>query len=424
MAMRPREDREDRGRDRGRDRDKDNDRGRGSGRSSFEYKPRSKESVQKRAEQRGGRFDAPFQSQYDVWRPHDGSNLIRILPPTWPDAQTYAYDVWVHEYVGAEGGGYLCLQKMQGKYCPICKAMKDAQSSGDQEEAAQLKPREKRLVWIIDRDDEKMEKPAIWMMSWTMERDIAALTFDKRRDDVVWIDHPEEGYDLSFTRSGKKLNTRYYGIQIDRKSSPIDEDEKKQAEILEYIKENPLPDTLLYRDASYLEGVLEGTVGGAAPDDDDKGGDDRREKRGRDDDDDTDRGRDRDRGRDDDDDADRDRDSDRGRGRDRDADDDRGRDRGRSRVRANNRDDDDRDRGRDDDDDDRGRRRGRDDDDADEGRGRGRDDDDTVDEERPRRVRASRRDDDNEGEEKAPDDERPRRVRAQDPRGRDSGRRR
>jgi hypothetical protein len=225
--------------------------------SGFKYRPRDSESVQKRAEQQGGQFDSIWKDGIDRWRPKDGENVIRILPPTWEDHDHYGFDIWIHGYVGPDKSTYLCPQKMNNEACPICKAARDAKAAGEDDEAKQLTARRQVAVWIIDRDDEN-PMPKLFAMSWSMDRDIAALCHNKRTGKVLLIDHPDEGYDISFSRTGKGLNTRYIGMAIDREPSPIADSEDDQEKILDYIQENSIPDLLNFYDTDYLEKVIEG----------------------------------------------------------------------------------------------------------------------------------------------------------------------
>lgn len=230
------------------------------GGSGFKYHPRGGEAIQRRAEQQGGQFDSIFKDGVDKWRPKDGENVIRILPPTWEDHDHYGLDIWIHGYVGPDRSTYLCPQKMNNEPCPICKAERDAKAEGEEDEAKQLKPRRQVAVWIIDRGDEA-PMPKLFTMSWSMDRDIASLCHNKRTGKVLLIDHPDEGYDISFTRTGKGLNTRYIGMAVDRESSSIVDDEGDQEKILEYIQENPIPDLLNFYDSDYLGKVIEGGAG-------------------------------------------------------------------------------------------------------------------------------------------------------------------
>lgn len=234
--------------------------------SGFVYKPRAVEDVKRRAERTGGRFDSPFKPGFDVWRPKQGDNLLRILPPTWEDFNHFGYTIWVHGYVGPDNSTYLCRYKMLNKKCPICDASKEARESGDLDEAKQLQATEKVVCWILDREENE-ETPQIFMMSWSMDRDITSLSYNKRTGKVLLIDHDEEGYDLTLKRSGQGLNTRYFGLVFDRDPTPILDDEKAQAEVLDFITENPIPSVLQYHSVEHLENVLAG--GGKEEEDED-----------------------------------------------------------------------------------------------------------------------------------------------------------
>jgi len=361
----------------------------GSKGSSFVYKKRNADDVKKRAEQTGGRFDSPFKQGFDVFRPKNGESQVRILPASWEDHDHYGFDVWMHRFVGADNSNYLCANKMLGKKCAVCVEQKLAKDAGEDQEAKDLAPVKRSVVWLIDRDDKADPPvPQLWEMSWTQDRDIAALCHTERTGKILLIDHPDDGYDIIIKKTGQGLKTRYSFI-IDRESTPICDDVDDQDDILAFITENPVPDTLRYDTFEHVEKQMSGTSESKDEElDDDKP---RGRKRSRDDDDDEKprgRGRARDedddekprgrRGRDKDDDDDDDRASRRRRDRDDDDPDDETTERG-SRGRSRAKDDDDdkparRGRGRDaDDDDDKPARRGReraDEDDDDKPRGR------------------------------------------------------
>lgn len=229
--------------------------------SSFKYQERDSDAVRKRAEQKGGKFDSILKSGFDSWRPADGENAIRILPPTWDEHDHYGYDIWVHSYVGPDKSTYLCPQKMLNKPCPICKAQREAHNAGEEEDAKQLQATRRVAVWILDRDADR-PTPVLWTMSWSQDRDIAALCQNKRTGKVLLIDHPNHGYDILFSRTGKGLNTRYVGLAVDREETAALEDEDELEKVLEYIQENPIPDTLNFYDEAYLANVIEGTAEG------------------------------------------------------------------------------------------------------------------------------------------------------------------
>jgi hypothetical protein len=234
---------------------------RGNARGGFVYQPRSADSVKKRAERTGGKFDSPFNDTVDTFRPKVGDNAVRILPPTWEGHDHYGLTIWVHAYVGAENSTYLCPLKMYGKPCPVCVAAKEAKDSGDVEEAKQLTVQEKIACYILDREADEPTIPLVWMLSWTMDRDIAAVSYNKRTGKVLYVDNPDIGYDLMFNRYGSgKTKTKYGGYAFDREPSSISDDDDSYKEIMAFVVDNPLPDILKCYDTDYLQKMLTGTV--------------------------------------------------------------------------------------------------------------------------------------------------------------------
>lgn len=297
---------DDRG-NRSRDRDDDRRGGRGSsGRSGFEYHRRTTEEANERAAQGASDFDRIIKGGVKVWKPQDGDNCIRILPPTWKGAKHYGLDIYVHYGVGADRGQYLDLTKMLDKPDPITEEWAEARREGDEKYAKQIESKRRVLVYLIDRNAEK-EGVQIWAMPWTLDRDIVKVSVDKASGEVLPIDHPDEGFDVTFEKKGSKDRTEYIGCSIARRSSPLGKDSW-----LDYAIDHPLPDQLQYFDYDHIAKAF-GAAGahrsarGADDDrDDDRGRGPRGELGRRDRDDDDDRGRGgRDRG------SSRDRDDDR-----------------------------------------------------------------------------------------------------------------
>ena len=229
-------------------------------RKRFSYQERNAESVKKRADQSGSSRDFYIPDEYKVWQPKAGDHTIRILPPTWDEAEHHGFDIYVHYGVGPDDAQYLCLAKMKGEHCPICEERKRLEAEGDQEAADALKPSKRVLVWMIDRNEEK-EGPMIWSMPWTIDRDISKLVVDKRSGEVLPIDHPEEGYDIEFERKGTGMKTEYLGLQIARRSSDLGEEKW-----LDYVVDHPLPEVLKFYEEAYIKAVF----AGASKSDDDE----------------------------------------------------------------------------------------------------------------------------------------------------------
>lgn len=259
----------------------------------FKYRKRDADETRKRAKNQGGSFHRIFNPKIKDFRMKNGEYRLRILPPTWEDAKHYGYDVWVHRNIGPDQGTYVCPSKMYKKPCPVCeehaRAIRDKE---DQDYIKSLKPTNVVGMYIIDRDQEK-EGPLLMSMPWTMDRDFSALAEDKKTREVLPIDDPEDGYDISFGREGKGRQVRYIGLQVDRRPSALADDEETAARWLKYIQKRPIPDMVVSETYDELKEILEGTP---APKDEKK------RSRGDDDDDDDRKPKTRDRYVDDDDD--------------------------------------------------------------------------------------------------------------------------
>lgn len=258
---------------------------------AFKYRDRGNDAWEKRANQQGNEFTGIMKSEFKVYSPRKGDNYIRILPPTWEDADHYGLNVFVHYGIGADGIPVVCPNKMFGEPCPLCEAREAAKRKGDEEAAEELTPRKRVLVWLVDMKEES-KGPQAWPMPWTLDRDIAKLAKDPRTGNVYLLDHPDDGYNISFeiVQKGEDNKTRQYSaIQIDRKPSSVaDED-------LEYVEDHPLVDVLLMHDYEEIQRIYE--AGGTrrdrdkGRDDDDRGGrrgrdrDERPARRGREEDD-------------------------------------------------------------------------------------------------------------------------------------------
>jgi hypothetical protein len=219
---------------------------------TFKYQARSKEAVKRRAEQSGGDFDSILKDGIKGFSMKEGNYRLRFLPPTWDDAEHYGHDVFIHYGIGADRQSYLCLEKMRDKPCPICQERKRLEASGDSKEAEQLAPRKRVLAWIVDRDKES-EGPKIWSMPWTVDKEFNKLCEDRHSGEILQIDHPQKGFDVEVSKEGAKLRTKYGGYKIARSASPLAENHKRLDRWLQYITDHPIPDSLQYYKADYIE---------------------------------------------------------------------------------------------------------------------------------------------------------------------------
>lgn len=222
----------------------------------WEYKSRKPEDVRKRSQQRGGDFDSIWNDGFTTFSPKEGSHRLRILPPTWDNAKHFGTDVWVHYGVGADNQQYLCRAKMLDEECPLCKEA--AKYSKDDEISKSLKPTRRVAYYVIDRKNEAAGV-LVWAAPWTFDRDLSGLLFSEQNaDEVLEIDNPDEGYDITFSRTGAQLATKYVSLAVSRHQSPLADDSDQAVEWLKFAIKNPIPTALCYYDADYILKVFNG----------------------------------------------------------------------------------------------------------------------------------------------------------------------
>jgi hypothetical protein len=228
-------------------------------RPKFQYRPRTADEVHQRQHQQGGAREGFVRSDVKTWQPKEGENTIRLLPPTWDGANAIGYQLFAHYQIGPDNSSYLCLEQMKKEPCPICEERMEADKRGDDDVANELKPKKRVAVYIIDRAQES-KGPQLWVMPWTVDRDIAALMFDKKTKGVLAIDSPEDGYDVSFEKVKKAQFFEYTGVQIDRRPSPLSEDEDDHEKWMQYIIENPIPDVLQFAEYDHIREAFGGEI--------------------------------------------------------------------------------------------------------------------------------------------------------------------
>ena len=244
--------------------------------SRFVYRggERNSADVHRRAKQSGGTYDSFLVPDIQTFKAKEGEVTVRILPATWEDQDkwgpSWEIGIYLHYSVGPDNQAYLCLDKMKGESCPVCEAKRDAV---DEDEMKALTPSWRALCWVIDRDNEKAG-PMLWSMPITLFREIHARSEDKKTGEILYIDNPEEGYDITFDREGTDKRTKYKAVEIDREATPLHDNEKTMAKWLDYITEHPLPDVLNFYDGDHIEKVL---FGKGKPKDEDE--DDSRSRR-------------------------------------------------------------------------------------------------------------------------------------------------
>ena len=252
------------------------DSGRGSRRtrvkgSRYNYERRTEDDVRKRQESGGSDREGFLESGTKVYSPTKGDNCVRILPPTWDDASHFGLDVYVHYGVGPDQSAYLCpIASKTGDSCVVCEEREAALEDKDEDYARSLNYSHRVMYYVIDRDEEK-EGVKVWIAPFaSVDKQITAQTRDSRTGEVLYIDHPDEGYDVEYTKEGEGVKTKYTGVRIARTASDIG---RNQDDILDEIMSKPLDTLLVHHDSEHIAAVFNGK-GTSSRRDRDRGGDD------------------------------------------------------------------------------------------------------------------------------------------------------
>lgn len=223
----------------------------------FVYTPPSKETIKKRASGSGSLNDPYIKESVSFFTPKENKNRVRILPPTWKDPEHWSYEIYIHYGIGADNLSYLCLAKMKDKDCPVCDERRKAKADGDQDYASSIAARTRYLVWVIDRENEE-EGPLLWSQPSIMDQELSNRVYDVHTGEVLEIDNPEEGYDVTFTREGTGIKTRYIAIDIVRHATSITEKESLFNRWMETVVDNPIPTCLNFYDYDHIDKAFSG----------------------------------------------------------------------------------------------------------------------------------------------------------------------
>ena len=225
----------------------------------FQYQPRPQESFKERENFRDGvSFDRMFDRDVTMFKPHAGDNNVRILPPTWSNADHYGYDMYVHYGVGPDRSSYLSLWKHHGQPDPIDEASAAAARDGNDKLERELRATRRVAVWLIDRAEED-KGPQLWLSPATsFDRDVITQSRDRQTGEVLAVDDPENGYDIFFHKSGEKLATKYEGVSVARRSTPLHIDPATKERWLEFAVANPIPSMLKFYPYERIAAVFNG----------------------------------------------------------------------------------------------------------------------------------------------------------------------
>ena len=233
----------------------------------FQYQPRDPGTVRNRSNQSGGDYDTMWKEGVKIFKPKEGKNRVRILPPTWANADHYGYNVWVNYRIGVENSHYLSLSSMAREHPelgldprdPLAEGRKEAEKEGNKKMADSLKPQKRVAFFLVDRNEEEAGVQ-LWPAPWTVDKSFCARAIDVETGAVTAVDDPYEGSDIQFhyEKTGKQFPD-YPAEKIHVfKPSPLSENETEMQEWLTWAEDHPIPDLLNFYDYDHIAQVFEG----------------------------------------------------------------------------------------------------------------------------------------------------------------------
>lgn len=129
----------------------------------------------------------------------------------------YGRNYWVHRGVGADDDMVVCPAKTFGERCPICEYAKQRRASGEasKEELDALKPKQRQLFNVIDRDSGdnsvKLFDNSYHLFGKQLDKEI----LDAEDEEVAEFFEPTNGFTLRARFEKKSFNGREF-FECDR----------------------------------------------------------------------------------------------------------------------------------------------------------------------------------------------------------------
>lgn len=158
------------------------------------------------------------------WKPEEGKNKIRILPPADEAllAEGIFYkEAWYHYSVGPDNRALLCPKKMEGDDCFICEYIAKQKKKDNQDAVSDILPRARIFYNVFDKSDVE-PNVKIYGSGIKIFKELIGYITDEDED---WGDITSltEGRDINIEREGTGINTTY-SIRVASKITDISED--------------------------------------------------------------------------------------------------------------------------------------------------------------------------------------------------------
>ena len=203
-----------------------------------------------------------IKSEIKVFKPKEGNNFIRILPPL-ETGEDFSMDIFVHEFMGPNGDYFLCAQKMLGERCGFCEqrqvhAMKSVDGMNEKQKEThekllyKLAPHKKVIYWILDCGEKPQSPdPMLFPAPPSQIGDaVLRLNIDPKTTELTPVYDPENGFEIYFLKQKKKGTQQWEYVSVQRGNpKSIDNPEEIIAHMV------PFEDTLVVPDEDLVDKI-------------------------------------------------------------------------------------------------------------------------------------------------------------------------
>lgn len=179
-------------------------------------------------------------SNIPIFKPRQGENCVRIVPPLADDALA-ADNPWGVDIIQyfIDGHGYFISPKVLGRDTrdPIEEGIRELKKKEPEllEDGAAATSR-RILMFILDlNEDTENGELKLWSCPNTVAEDFVRAAKHKRTGATYSLEDPDEGRPIFFETTGAERNTRYTGFQLDDQELPLDDDILDKLEYFEDI---------------------------------------------------------------------------------------------------------------------------------------------------------------------------------------------
>ena len=198
-------------------------------------------------------------SDIPIFKPVDGDNQIRIVPPLANDADASLWGLEVWTYF-INNRSWLSSKTFDSQAeDPIMSHFFDIREDNP-EESQKFKGNKRYLMFLLDLNHDEPELK-LWAAPPTLVDEFLGLAKNRRTGELIALEDPDEGCIIYFTKTGQGIGTRYTGIELDKEPYTLDDDLAEELELFS--------DMLIVPSSKELQKVLEVAMNGGNDEDDD-----------------------------------------------------------------------------------------------------------------------------------------------------------